>query len=164
MLLSTSLLAHEPVDLEVVHRIKQEALENSRVMDHVFYLVEVYGPRLTGSPGFRGAADWAVERLQEWGLENARLEPWGPFGQGWSYTRFSAHLVEPQYEALIGVPLGWTPGTAGVVRGEPLIAPFGGGSSRRIRAASVDRYINQYRGQAGWEDCPLLGTERRRGK
>ena len=147
MLLSTSLLAHEPVDLEVVHRIKQEALENSRVMDHVFYLVEVYGPRLTGSPGFLGAADWAVERLQEWGLENVRLEPWGPFGQGWSYTRFSAHLVEPQYEALIGVPLGWTPGTAGVVRGEPLIAPFGGGSSPRIRATSVDRYINQYRGK-----------------
>ena len=147
MLLSTSLLAHEPVDLEVVHSIKQEALENSRVMDHVFYLVEVHGPRLTGSPGFRGAADWAVERLQEWGLENARQEPWGPFGQGWSYTRFSAHLVEPQYEALIGVPLGWTPGTAGVVRGEPLIAPFRGGSSRRIRATSVDRYINQYRGK-----------------
>ena len=147
MLLSTSLLAHEPVDLEVVHRIKQEALENSRVMDHVFHLVEVHGPRLTGSPGFQEAADWAVKRLQEWGLKNARLEPWGPFGQGWSYTRFSAHLVEPQYEALIGVPLGWTPGTAGVVRGEPLIAPFRGGSSRRIRATSVDRYINQYRGK-----------------
>ena len=60
MLLSTSLLAHEPVDLEVVHRIKQEALENSRVMDHVFHLVEVYGPRLTGSSGFRGAAEWAA--------------------------------------------------------------------------------------------------------
>ena len=147
MLLSTSLLAHEPVDLEVVHRIKQEALENSRVMDHVFHLVEVYGPRLTGSPGFRGAAEWAVERLQEWGLKNARLEPWGPFGQGWSYTRFSAHLVEPQYEALIGVPLGWTPGTAGVVRGDPLIAPFRVGSSRRIQATSVDRYIHQYRGK-----------------
>ena len=54
MLLSTSLLAHEAVDLEVVHRIKQEALENSRVMDHVFHLVEVHGPRLTGSPGFQG--------------------------------------------------------------------------------------------------------------
>ena len=90
MLLSTSLLAHEAVDLEVVHRIKQEALENSRVMDHVFHLVEVHGPRLTGSPGFQGAADWAVRRLQEWGLKNARQEPWGPFGQGWSYTRFSA--------------------------------------------------------------------------
>ena len=147
ILFSTSLLAHEAVDLQVVHRIKQEALENSRVMDHVFHLVEVHGPRLTGSPGFQGAADWAVRRLKEWGLDNARQEPWGPFGQGWSYTRFSAHLVEPQYEALIGIPLSWTPGTAGVIRGEPLIAPFTGRSSRSIPAGAVDRYIDQYRGK-----------------
>ena len=147
MLLSTSLLAQEPVDLEVVHRIKQEALKNSQVMDHVFHLVEIHGPRLTGSPGFQGAADWAVKRLQEWGLKNARQEPWGPFGQGWSYTRFSAHLVEPRYEALIGVPLGWTPGTTGVVGGEPLIAPFPKGSSRSIRAAAVDSYMNRYSGK-----------------
>ena len=147
ILFSTSLLAHEAVDLQVVHRIKQEALENSRVMDHVFHLVEVHGPRLTGSPGFQGAADWAVRRLKEWGLDNARQEPWGPFGQGWSYTRFSAHLVEPQYEALIGIPLSWTPGTAGVIRGEPLIAPFTGRSSRSIPAGAVDRYIGRYRGK-----------------
>ncbi len=147
MLLSTSLFAHEPVDLEVVHRIKQEALENSQVMDHVFHLVEVHGPRLTGSPGFQSAADWAVKRLREWGLKNARQEPWGPFGQGWSYTRFSAHLVEPQYEALIGVPLSWTPSTAGVVSGEPLIAPFPTRSSRSIRASAVDTYVDRYSGK-----------------
>ena len=45
--------AQERVDLAVVHRIKSEALENSKVMDHLFYLADVYGPRLTGSPGFR---------------------------------------------------------------------------------------------------------------
>ncbi len=147
ILLSASVMAHEPVDLRAVHRIKQEALENSRVMDHVFQLVEVHGPRLTGSPGFRGAADWAVRRLREWGLENARQESWGPFGQGWSYTRFSAHLVEPQYESLIGTPLGWTPGTEGVIRGTPMIAPFAGQSARGIPAAAVNRYIDRYRGK-----------------
>jgi hypothetical protein len=45
--------AQEKVDLTAVNRIKTEALQNSKVMDHVFYLSDVYGPRLTGSPGFR---------------------------------------------------------------------------------------------------------------
>ena len=41
----------EPVDLAIVHRIKTEAFENSKVMDHVFYLTDVHGPRVTNSPG-----------------------------------------------------------------------------------------------------------------
>src|ERR1700675_2725280 len=45
--------AEEPVDLAVVHRIKSEAFENSKAMEHLFYLTDVYGPRLTNSPGFR---------------------------------------------------------------------------------------------------------------
>ena len=119
------LLSQNSVDLDAVYRIKQEALERSQIMDHIFQLVEVHGPRLTGSPGFKGAAQWAVNRFRDWGLDNAQLEEWGPYGHGWAYTRFSAHLITPQYEALIGVPLGWTPGTNGTLRGTPIIAPIG---------------------------------------
>ena len=77
-------LAQERVDLDAVHRIKQEAIQGSQVMDHLFQLTDVNGPRLTGSPGFKRAADWAVARLQGWGLAGARLEGWGRFGRGWS--------------------------------------------------------------------------------
>ena len=80
------LSGQDKVDLASVHRIKQEAFENSQVMEHLFYLVDVHGPRLTGSPGFQGAADFAVERMTEWGLANVKQEKWGPFGQGWSYS------------------------------------------------------------------------------
>ncbi|MGH9785666.1 MAG: M28 family peptidase, partial [Terriglobia bacterium] len=45
-------------DLAVVHRIRQEALTKSQVMQHLFYLTDVHGPRLTNSPGFNAAADW----------------------------------------------------------------------------------------------------------
>src|SRR6185295_13288347 len=82
-------------DLAVVHRIRQEAWEHSQVMDHLFYLTDVHGPRLTGSPGFQRAADWVTKRLQEWGLSNVAQEKWGPFGRSWSVSRFSANLVEP---------------------------------------------------------------------
>ena len=74
------LSAEEKVDLEAVHRIRVEALENSKVMDHAFWLTDVHGPRMTNSPGFRDAAAWAVKRLNEYGLSNAKLEAWGVRG------------------------------------------------------------------------------------
>ena len=76
-------IAEEKVDLAAIYRIKTEAFQHSKVMDHAFYLTDVYGPRLTGSPGLKAAAEWAVKRFNEWGLANANLEVWGPFGRGW---------------------------------------------------------------------------------
>src|SRR4051794_39614 len=91
--------AEERIDLGVIHQIKDEAFQRSKVMDTVFYLTDVYGPRVTNSPGSMGAANWVVRNLQDQGIK-AHLEKWGPFGRGWTYTRFSAHLVEPQYAPL----------------------------------------------------------------
>ena len=113
--------AEERVDLTAIHKIREEALQNSKVMDHVFRLTDVYGPRLTNSPGFFAAADWVVKQLKEWGIEGHQ-EKWGPFGRGWTYTHFSANLIEPQYAPLIGFPLAWSPGTNGVVTGEAMVA------------------------------------------
>lgn len=117
-----ALSAQQQVDLTVLNRIKAEAFQNSQVMDHLFYLTDVYGPRLTNSPGHRAAAEWALKRLRGYGLQNVKAEKWGPFGQSWRLTHFSAHLLEPQYQPLIGMPLAWTPGTNGVVTGEPVLA------------------------------------------
>ena len=116
--------SEEPVDLSVIHRIKAEAFENSKVMDHVFYLTDVHGPRLTNSPGYVAAGEWVMKRLKEYGLTNVREEPWGPFGKSWTYTRFSAHMIEPQYAPLIGFPMAWSPGTQGPVQGEAILAPM----------------------------------------
>lgn len=114
--------AEERVDLNAVYRIKTEALQNSKIMEHLSFLTDVHGPRLTGSSGYQAAAEWAVKRLGEYGVANPRLEKWGPFGRGWNYTRFSAHMVEPTYAPLIGFPLAWSPGTDGTIQGEPLLA------------------------------------------
>jgi len=114
------LLAAEKVDLLVINQIKSEAFEHSKVMDHMFYLTDVNGPRLTGSPNYKAAADWAVKRLTEYGLV-AKEEKWGPFGRGWANKHFEANMIEPQYQPMIGVPLAWTAGTDGTVTGEPMM-------------------------------------------
>ncbi len=120
-LAAVAVSAEETVNLDAVHRIRQEAFQNSRVMNHVFQLTDVSGARLTNSPGFFKAADWAAKQLQEWGLE-VHQEKWGPFGRGWAYTRFSAHMLEPAPAPFIGAPLAWTPGTNGKVTGEVMVA------------------------------------------
>jgi hypothetical protein len=114
--------ANEVADLDAIYRIKQQGLQNSQVMDLVSTLTDVHGPRLTGSPNYMAAAQWAADMFTEWGLENARVEPWGEFGRGWSLERFSAHVVAPQSFPLIGFPKAWTPGTGGKVAGEVISA------------------------------------------
>lgn len=114
----------EPIDLNVLNQIKWEAFNHSQVMDHLFYLSDVYGPRVNGSPNHRAAAEWIVKRLESYGLKNVHLEPWGPFGNSWQYKKFYGALVEPNYAPLIGFPLAWTPGTNGPVTGEAILAPI----------------------------------------
>src|SRR5216684_5950003 len=72
----------EKFDLDAISRIEDEGLHRSKVMEIESYLTDVYGPRLTGSPNTREAADWTLGRLKEWGLTDVHLETW-PFGRGW---------------------------------------------------------------------------------
>jgi len=117
-------LAQEKLDLAAVHRIKAEAFSNSQVMDHLFWLTDANGPRLTNSPGYRKAADWAVKTLQGWGASKPHLEKWGTFGRGWSLTHLSASLVAPVYAPLEVAPKAWCAGTSGPVTAELVVAPL----------------------------------------
>jgi hypothetical protein len=123
-LFAVALCAEDAVDLAVVQRIKKEAFQNSKVMEHLFWLTDVYGPRLTGSPGFTVAANWAVKRLKEYGIEESAIEPWGKFGRSWRLSKFSISLQEPQYAPLIGFPLAWSANTSGPLLAEPVLAPL----------------------------------------
>jgi acetylornithine deacetylase/succinyl-diaminopimelate desuccinylase-like protein len=113
----TVLAADEPVDWEMVSRIRHEGFHNSRVMETMEHLTDVIGPRLTGSPAMKEANEWTRDRLTEWGLENAHLDQWGPFGRGWTFSRASVHMLAPRATPLLALPKAWTPGTEGPIRG-----------------------------------------------
>ncbi|MGC8643900.1 MAG: peptidase M28, partial [Isosphaeraceae bacterium] len=86
----------DPID-----RIKDEGLKRSQLMTTLSYLTDVIGPRVTGSPNLKRANEWTCQTLTKWGLKNAHLEAWGPFGKGWTLKRFSAQVIEPQCIPLI---------------------------------------------------------------
>jgi hypothetical protein len=136
MLVPLLVIAQERVDLNVIHKIKAAELGAgggmfggggggrgpSRVMDIVYSLTDRYGPRLTNSPQFRAAGQWAAGQLKEWGLSNVQLEKWSSDMPGWQCTYFAGSMVEPVYQALIGAPVAWTGGTNGAVTGEAILA------------------------------------------
>ncbi|MBA3439891.1 MAG: M20/M25/M40 family metallo-hydrolase, partial [Pyrinomonadaceae bacterium] len=101
-----------------VERIKDEGLNRSQVMPTLSYLTDVIGPRLTASPNMKRANEWTRDKLTEWGMQNAHLEAWGPFGRGWTLKSFSAQVTEPQNIPLIAYPKAWSPGTNGPLTGE----------------------------------------------
>ena len=134
--------AEEAVDWAAVGRIRDEGFRRSQVMETAAQLTDVQGPRLTGSPQYKKAADWTREQLEKWGLANARLESW-PFGRGWSFERVSAHVVAPQSFPLWAIPKAWTDGTNGQVRGKVL----------RVKVeteADVEKLKGQIAGKVLW--------------
>lgn len=138
LLLRAASRAEERVDLDIVTRIRQEGFRNSKVMETASTLMDKIGARLTGSPNMKAANDWTRQQLAEWGLANAHLESWGPFGRGWTFEAASVRMLAPDNAQLLGIPEAWTPGTNGPVQGKAI----------RIKV-SVKEDLDQYKGKLG---------------
>jgi len=121
---------------DAFERIRDEGLNRSQVMQTISYLTDVIGPRLTGSPALRRANEWTRDRLTGWGLQNARLEPWGPFGRGWTLRRFSAEVTAPQAFPLHAYPRAWSPGLEAPLEAEAVLVE-----------AENDEQLEKHRGQ-----------------
>ena len=115
--------AQDAIDLQLVDRIKAEAFDRSRVMEHLYQLTDVHGPRLTGSPEYEKAALWAMDQLRQYGVSNVHREGWS-FGRQWSLRQYSLELLEPSYALMTAVPLAWSAPTRGAITGEPVSAPL----------------------------------------
>ena len=68
----TLVFAQKEGDEAFIMKLKEDGMKNSQVMDHAFYLTDVSGPRLTASPGFMNAAQWAKNKLESWGLKKCQ--------------------------------------------------------------------------------------------
>lgn len=138
-------LTSEQIDTEINARIRAEAEDNSQIMRTMHFLTDVHGPRLTGSPNFKAAAEWTVKQMTEWGFTNGKLEPWdfvnadGTPRQGWLNERFSAHIISPVKDSLVGEVLAWTPSTRGTITTEAVhvLAPT------RPTQAELDAWIKE---------------------
>jgi carboxypeptidase Q len=125
--------AQQPPD--VLARIRQEGLERSKVQALFATLTDQFGPRLAGSPAYKQSAEWARDRMAEFGLTDPKLEPW-TFGRGWVLDKLVIEMVEPRYMPLIGYAEAWS----APMKGEIVAAPiFVGGRPAAEVTAMKDR-------------------------
>ena len=128
----------EPVYYDVVQKIMEFEFENSDVMENANMITNIFGGRFVKTPAYRAAAEWARDRLKEYGLTNAHLEPY-EFGNGWDFDYVSVHMMEPDYVPVIAFPTQWSSGTNGKVRANAIHINFD-------EITSV-RDLDQYRGK-----------------
>ena len=143
-------LAGEPIDYQANARIRAEGRDRSQILRTLHFLTDVYGPRLTGSPNHKAAAEWAAKQMTEWGLEGARLEPWDFGRPGWQNERFTGLIVSPVKDSLVGEVLAWTPGTNGTVAAQavqivpPRCAPSPGARPGEPQVCPDEAELNTY--------------------
>ena len=158
--------APERIDTAMIARIRDEGLNRSQVLPLFDHLTNVIGPRLTGSPAYKEAADWATRQLKSFGLAAVHQESW-PFGRGWTLEGFTFEMTTPRFFPLIGYPQAWTPSTAGEITGKPVyIGGYANADSVRAHAAELrgaivlatrpqERFITEDRLQPTDHDQPV---------
>jgi hypothetical protein len=128
------------VDWDMAARIREEGLQRSQVMDIVGYMTDVLGGRLTLSQDMKRAQLWAKDKMEKLGLENVVIEPFMDYGAAWDNEYFSLHMLEPDYQPLVGFPVAYTSGTNGKVVAPVIIA-----SDIQVRK-DLDRYKGKLKG------------------
>jgi len=123
ILLATVAFASDPVaiDWAMVAKIREEGLQRSRVADLESYMTDVLGARLTLSEDMKRAQAWAMAEMRRIGLVNVAAEPFMDFGAAWDNEYVSLHLLEPDYQPMVGYPIAHTPGTNGKVVADAVI-------------------------------------------
>ena len=113
-------------------------MSHSQIMRTLHYFSDIYGPRLTGSPNHKAAAEWAIKQMTEWGMTNGHLEPWDFGHEGWLNEYLAVHVTAPYKDALVVEALGWTPSTPGRVTAKAfnLVVPEGPEAAPNPNAAA----------------------------
>jgi len=124
-------------------RIRDEGLNHSQVMRTLHFLTDVYGPRLTGSPGLKAAGEWSVKTMESWGMKNAHLEPWEWGHPGWTNDFAWGAITSPVKDMLVLEVVAWTPGTNGTIRGKATNIQL----PDRPTAEELTAYLDTVKGQ-----------------
>jgi len=113
--------ANDPVDTQIVDRIRDEGMRHSHVMEYASGLLDGVGSRLTGSFDFGRAEEWSMLQLRKMGASNVHAESWSDFGMGWQHLGTNLELTAPGTATFLAQATPWSPATAGE-QSAPVIA------------------------------------------
>lgn len=133
----------ERVDTSVFRMIRNGEMTNSHIPWIAHYITDVSGPRLTNSPGFFRAGNWAVETMKKWGMVNAALEPWGEYGRGWDVQEFKVSMTAPYLQSVVGYAIPWSANTNGEINAPVILLQ----SKYLADTAYVGKHITEFKGK-----------------
>lgn len=123
--------------------IRAEEEQHSQINRIIYYLSDLYGPRLTGSPSAKAASEWALAQMRNWGLQNEHLEPWLFEHPGWRNVDAVGAIVSPLRAPLSFRVVAWTPGTHGIVAADATVIH----PPEQATQAQLDQFFTSLRGQ-----------------
>jgi hypothetical protein len=132
---------------DVYAAIRKEEMENSKILNTMHYFTDLYGPRLTGSPNHKNAAQWAADEMKRWGFDNTYLEPWDFGHPGWVNDRNTGLMISPVADTLTFEVLAWTPSTKGKVTSEVVnfvVPQFPASENPRVMQNPTQEELNAY--------------------
>ncbi len=128
-----------PTDDPVVKTMWELGIENSQTRELAHQLMDVVGPRLSGSEGLARSQDWLIDTYESWGISTEKQE-YGTW-MGWEQGILHVDMVEPRVTSLHGELLAWSPGTGGPIEGDVVIPPAG------LTEENVDAWLETIRGK-----------------
>lgn len=120
--MATSLYAQTCLPENVAYLVKEEAFHHSRVDELSQFMTDELGPRLAASRMKLRAERLVLDKLNEWGLANPRLDFAAEFDKGgWDNEKNYAAMTVPYYCSFAATPKAWSGSTDGLVRGECIV-------------------------------------------
>jgi carboxypeptidase Q len=87
-----------------------DILLNGEAYEYDRQLADTIGPRLTGSPNYMRAADWAQQHFKQLGLTDVHTETW-TIPATWEPVSASGRILTPVDHTLHIYSIGWSPST-----------------------------------------------------
>lgn len=133
--------AADAADNADARKIAGEVMVNGHSMQYLQELTDQFGGRLTGSPAYNAAAQWAVEQFYAIGIKDVRLEPF-TIPHSWERGTSSGRITAPYDRPLHIEPLGWSVATpAGGIRGQVVVIDDLHSDALQKKAAGIRDHI-----------------------
>jgi len=137
------LAQHETVDTAAFRQIREAEMNSSQVANIAHYITDVSGSRLTNSPGFVRAGNWAIEFMKRWGLQNAGFEAWGEYGRGWDMEEFHISMKAPYSGYILGYAQPWSSNTDGEIHADVFLINY----SNLLDSAFLEKQAANFKGK-----------------
>ena len=107
---SISYAQEQSKEKDVISDIIMEANDNSQLERLAHELLDVIGPRLTGTPQKKKANDWLLTQYEKWNI-SAKNDRWGKW-RGWERGVTHVDMMYPRLQTLKATQLSWSPSTS----------------------------------------------------